>query len=140
MSPIEGTDAETKPMRLLLVDDEPDVRSLYRVVLEEGGFQVVDFATAHEAAQEARRTSYDIAVIDERMARVRGLALARWLRRRFPGMVILVASAYADWDMYFRASACGATDVVSKTLPARELLRVARMSTGRTPSAESGPQ
>ncbi len=120
-----------RTLRLLLVDDESDIRTLYTFKLQDAGFAVTGAGSAHEAARAALDHPYDIAVIDERMARVRGLALARWLRRRFPDLVILLASAYADWEMFFRASACGVTDVVSKSSPVGELVRLARQCVQR---------
>lgn len=115
--------------RLLLVDDEADVRGLYKQMLEDAGFEVVAVGGAHEAAREVLAGKFDVAIVDERMARVRGMAFVRWLRRRHPEVKSVLASAYADWDMYFRACTCGAADVISKSHPVSELIRVARQVT-----------
>lgn len=118
--------APVRTLNLLLVDDEPDIRSLYRRVLEEEGFVVTSAADAREAAQAVFRGEFDIALIDDRLPGVRGAALARWLRRRYPRLKVVLFSAYADWDLFFRACGCGACDVLSKDFSPREVARMVR--------------
>lgn len=115
---------KVRTLRILLVEDEPDLRNFYRLTFEEIGCTVTATATAHEAAAAALRDPFDIAVLDERLPDRRGLALLRWLKRRFPKMIALLVSAYADWEMYFRACRYGAADVVPKGQSTKELLRV----------------
>lgn len=105
-------------LRLLLVDGKPDARA----PLEAAGFAVTSVPTAREAARIAG--TFDVAVVEQCLPDARGLALVRWLHRRFPGMRIVMYSACADWDLFFRARGCGAEDVVAKMLTPRELLRV----------------
>lgn len=123
-----GTVSPVRTVKLLIVDDEPDIRRLYTSLLDDRGFEVTEAATAKEGARAALRGVFDVAVIDERLPDNRGTALVRWLRRRFPGMKLVLFSAYADWDLFFRASGCGARDVVAKDLPRSELLRVVKHS------------
>jgi DNA-binding response OmpR family regulator len=113
-----------RTIRLLLVDDEPDVRTYYRSVLEEAGCAVTTAGTAKEGARAALEEPFDVALVDERLPDRRGLALIRWLRRRFPSMKLVLFSAFADWDMYFRGTGLGAFDVLAKDRPTSELLRV----------------
>ena len=120
----EKIGAPVRTVRLLLVDDEPDVLTFYRTFLEDAGFEVTAVKSSREAAEIARRKGFDVAVIDERLPDVRGTALLRWLHRRWPKMNLVLFSAFADWEMYFRACGCGAFDVLSKASSAKELLRV----------------
>lgn len=128
---IEATSAAPKvrTIRLLLVDDEPDVRKLCTDLFEEAGYSVTAVEDAKRGAKAALEGRFDIAVIDYRLPDVRGTALVRWLRKRFPAMALIVFSAYADWDMFFRAGSIGAKDVVAKTSSPKELLRIVKHCT-----------
>jgi DNA-binding response OmpR family regulator len=105
-------------LRVLVVDDRPDARPS----LEAAGFAVTTVATAREAMKIAG--GFDVAVVEQRLPDARGVALVRWLHRRFPALRIVMYSASADWDLFFRARGVGAEDVVAKMLTARELVRV----------------
>lgn len=128
---IEAASAAPKvrTIRLLLVDDEPDVRKLCTDLFEEAGYAVTAVEDAKRGAKAALEGRFDIAVIDYRLPDVRGTALVRWLRKRFPAMALIVFSAYADWDMFFRAGSVGAKDVVAKTSSPKELLRIVKHCT-----------
>lgn len=117
------TEAVVRTCRILLVEDEPDVGVYFRDLLSERGMTVTWAGTIHEGAAAALRQPVDIAVVDERLPDGRGTALIRWLHRRFPGMKLMVFSAFADWNMFFRASEYGAVDVLSKSRPANEVVR-----------------
>lgn len=119
-----------RTLRILVVDDEEDIRRLCRDLFEQAGYVVTAAGSAKEGARAALGGPFDVAVIDYRLPDVRGTALVRWLRRRFPKMSLVVFSAYADWDMFFRATGVGATDVVTKVFSPAELLRVVRQSAG----------
>ncbi len=125
---IEAASAAPKvrTLRLLLVDDEPDVRKLCTDLFEEAGYAVIAVEDAKKGARAALEGRFDIGVIDYRLPDVRGTALVRWLRKRFPNMALIVFSAYADWDMFFRAGSVGAKDVVAKTSSPKELLRIVK--------------
>lgn len=120
---------KVRTTRLLLVDDEPDVRKLCTDLFEEAGYAVTAAGDAKTGARAALEGRFDVAVIDYRLPDVRGTALVRWLRRRFPDMALIVFSAYADWDMFFRAGGVGAKDVVAKTSSPKELLRIVKHCT-----------
>lgn len=113
-----------RPLRVLLVDDEPDVRNFYRGLLEDAGMEVTAAGDARHGAVAATEREFDVAIVDERLPDVRGLALLRWLHRRRPAMKLILVSAYADWEMFMRGCGTGAFDVLSKARPASEFLRV----------------
>lgn len=114
----------TRVARLLLVDDEADVRKFYQELFDEMGLEVVSVGTVREAANAALDRPFDLAIVDERLPDGRGLALLRWLHRRFPGMRVILFSVFADWDLFSRGCDQGAYDVVSKVRPISELVRV----------------
>jgi len=110
--------------KVLVVDDDPEMLDAVAAGFEREGFVPYAARSGGEALGAARRLAPEAVVLDERLPDVRGMALVRWLRRRHPGMPAVLFSAFADWEMFFRASGCGARDVVAKDLSAREILRV----------------
>lgn len=125
---LENVDAAPKArgLRLLLIEDEPDLRDYYRSLIEGLGIEVTPVGTAHDGAKAANERTFDVAIVDERLPDNRGVALLRWMRRRFPQTRLILFSAFADWEMYFRGCGAGAIDVLSKGCPAQELIRVIR--------------
>ena len=122
---------KVRTARLLLVDDEPDVRKFCADLFQEAGYSVTVAEDGKKGARAALEGRFDVAVIEYRLPDCRGIALVRWLHRRFPALPLIVFSAYADWDMFFRAGRAGAKDVIAKTSSPRELLRVVGSSTAR---------
>ncbi|MBX6366110.1 MAG: response regulator, partial [Gemmatimonadetes bacterium] len=86
------------PETVLLVEDEPSVRSLARRVLQRQGYTVLEAADGEAAlalaAQHAERI--DLLLSDVVMPRMSGRALASHLAKLRPGLRVLFMSGYAD--------------------------------------------
>jgi CheY-like chemotaxis protein len=91
-------------LRVLVVDDEPDVRFLLRVQLERRGFDVDLVSSGEEALAYTDTGSCDVIVLDLRMPGLNGLEVARRLHGRWP---IILYSAYVDPDVSREAGALG---------------------------------
>jgi signal transduction histidine kinase len=111
------TDAAASPP-LLIVDDDPIVRSLMRATLEVDGYEIIEAEDGDEACDlyEARRPQ--LIVADVVMPRMDGFALCRELRRRPESahVPILMATGLDDIPSITKAYEAGATDFVSKPL------------------------
>ena len=131
-------------MRILLVDDEPDLRTLLRVTFEEAEILVEEAASAREAEEAVARAVPDAIVLDLRMPVVDGAELCRRLRasprtRELP-VVILTGESGESLE---RARAAGADAVVRKPFSPLELLAVVERATGatvRTPTRPRSPE
>ena len=115
-----------KTLKLLLVEDEPDIRLLCRQMFQDAGYEVTALGTAREGARAAIENTFDVAVIDYKLPDLPGTALVRWMKSHCPATPAILFSAYADWNMFYRASHCGARDVVAKLSSPKELMRVVR--------------
>lgn len=101
--------------RVLLVDDNPDVRYLTRLTIESESCQVVGEATnGVEALDVVEELQPDAVVIDLRMPLMDGLEATRILRYRFPDLKIIVLSGSDDPLMERQISAAGADAAVDK--------------------------
>jgi signal transduction histidine kinase len=95
-----GTDAPSaappKHKRLLLVDDNAEVRTVTAEYLREHGYHVVEAADGASGLSLAERGGIDLVVSDIVMpGRLDGIALAREIRRRWPDLPIVLVSGYS---------------------------------------------
>ena len=103
------------PRRVLIVDDNPDVRFLTRLTLESDSCEVVGEATnGAEAITAAEELKPDAVVLDLRMPLMDGIEATRILRYRFPDLRIVVMSGSDDPLMVREITAAGADVAIDK--------------------------
>jgi two-component system, OmpR family, KDP operon response regulator KdpE len=108
-------------MRILVVDDEPQILRALRVVLREAGFEAVPAETASEALDRAAVRPPDAAIVDLVLPDGDGVEVTRRLRE-WSQMPIIVLSAVGDEGEKVRALEAGADDYVTKPFGPRELV------------------
>lgn len=79
MAPKRG---ENHKARILVAEDEPDIRELIAITLAYNGFEVLSAADGVEALTMADSDSFDLIILDVRMPRMTGYEACRELRRR----------------------------------------------------------
>ena len=123
--------------RVLVVDDEPQIRRALRLVLRANGYEVTEVA-AGEAALDALATAvFDLMILDLVLPDVDGVEVCRRVRD-WSELPVVVLSAHGDEEIKVRALDEGADDYVTKPFSAPELL--ARMRSAlRRASAKSAP-
>jgi DNA-binding NarL/FixJ family response regulator len=112
-------------IRLLIVDDHPIVRDGLRAVFEsEAAFEVAgQAADGVEAVDRAAALAVDVVLMDLRMPRMGGVEAIRQLRRRAPGVRVLVLTTFDSDADVLPAVEAGATGYLLKDAPRDELLR-----------------
>jgi CheY-like chemotaxis protein len=104
-------------MRILLVDDQPDMRLLMRSWLTQPGWEVVE-ATSGEEALELRADAFDVLVVDHLMdPGMNGLELARALREAGDERPIVICSAFVSPDLQAAAAETRAEVAVKQDFP-----------------------
>ncbi len=101
----------------MVVDDQPDVRLLLKVLIDranDGLVVVAEAGTGTDAIRQAEQTDPLVVVLDEMMPGMSGLETVDHLRRRRPSQVIILCSAYLDDDLLERARAAGVVHCISK--------------------------
>jgi two-component system KDP operon response regulator KdpE len=124
--------------RILVVDDEPQILRALRVVLRDGGFEVVPAETAAEALDRAAVRPPQAAIIDLMLPDMDGVELTRLLRE-WSEMPILVLSAVGEEEQKVRALQAGADDYITKPFGSREVvarLQAALRRGGRSEAEE----
>ena len=116
------------PLRILLVDDHPIVRSGFRQLLElEPGWKVVaEVGSARELAAALLTTSCDVLVLDLNLPDADGMVMIRQLLAQRPNLAIVVLTMH-DGALYVQdALAAGARGYVSKRAAPDELIDAIR--------------
>jgi two-component system cell cycle sensor histidine kinase/response regulator CckA len=87
----------TRPIRLLVVDDEAEIRAVVQRVLNDAGYATIVAPTGPAALSiVANEGAFDLYVIDLLMPEMRGDELIRQLRERDPDTKVLYYTGYAD--------------------------------------------
>ncbi len=105
---------------LLLVDDDEVFCQTMARALTRYGFDVVIASSSHEALERADGTS--CGVIDLRIGQDSGLSLIAELRRRYPGMKLVVLTGFASIATAVEAIKLGATHYLTKPADAAEIV------------------
>ena len=126
---------------ILVVDDEPDIREALQQILEDSLGAKVDVASdGAEAKRRLESETYDVVLTDERMPRMRGSDLLRWLQEFRPSTVRILMSAYFEsFTGRDVAQKSGAAHFVRKPIDLRELLPLLRKGMGEGSDAARGP-
>ncbi len=116
------------PVRILLCDDENDMRLLFRVLseLDEDLEVVAEASNGIEAIVMAAHFRPDVVVLDVAMPFMDGLAALPELRRLAPGARVVVLSASTSRDLSSRALSLGADRYLNKGLDPCEVIQILR--------------
>lgn len=109
-------------MRLLIVEDEPALRTLLQQKFTEAGFNVAVAADGEEGLYSGREYPTDVALIDLGLPKVSGLEVIRALRAAHKTFPILVLTARARWQDKVEGLQAGADDYVAKPFEFEEVL------------------
>jgi two-component system, NtrC family, nitrogen regulation response regulator NtrX len=110
--------------RILVVDDEADIRSLLKEILSEEGYEVDIAGNAAQARTARMRQSPDLVLLDIWMPDVDGITLLReWSANSANGCPVVMMSGHGTVETAVEATRLGAFDFVEKPLSLQKLLR-----------------
>jgi DNA-binding response OmpR family regulator len=123
---------------LLLVDDEPRIRRVLRLALEDEGYDIAEAANGHDALATLRREPPDVVLLDLMLPDRDGFTVCREIRRSSDVPVIMVTARTDSHDVVAGLEA-GADDYVTKPLVAKELSARIRALLRRVEPANTRP-
>ncbi|MEW6753714.1 MAG: sigma 54-interacting transcriptional regulator [Candidatus Latescibacterota bacterium] len=115
-----------RPLSILVVDDEANIRRTLSLCLATDGHQVVSVSTAADALAEAAGRVVDLAFVDLRLGQDSGLDLIPGLHAAAPWVKIVVITAYASIDSAVEAMRRGAFDYLPKPFTPDEIRMATR--------------
>ncbi len=101
--------------RILVVDDEAGLRGMLDIVLRRDGHQVVQAANGQEALKIiGSDPAIELVLSDLRMEQMDGLGLLAQVRQYHPDILVIIMTAFAEWDTAVRAMRQGAYNFLRK--------------------------
>lgn len=127
--------------RILVVDDEPQMRELLSMYLTQKGFQTAAAATSEEAFRKVREKPVDCVVLDINLGGEDGLQILSKLKEfdRKLRVIMLTGMGFVE-DLLQEAQQKGADGYVSKVLPLDELILTLQKALGTRKRPEGGAQ
>ncbi|MCI0421053.1 MAG: response regulator [Acidobacteria bacterium] len=104
------------PATVLVVDDEPAIRSLLTRFLSKSGYTVLESADGRDALEQLRQRKVDLLISDIVMPERDGLEVLRSLRNDFAGLKVIVMSGAFDGRFLRTAEMLGAHATLQKPL------------------------
>ena len=108
--------------RVLVVDDEENIRVVLRTLLKKHNYQVEAAESAETALEQLERFDPDFVLADVRMSGMTGLELCAELKARSSLATVILMSAYGSVDLAIEAMKVGAYDYISKPFKQDEVL------------------
>lgn len=125
--------------RILVVDDEPQIRRIMRTTLTGAGYEVDDAKTGEEALEKVRDFRPDLVLLDINMPGMGGLAAARLIRQDSTIALIMLTVRNTEKDKV-EALDSGADDYIVKPFSTPELMARIRAALRRSPPpSQSSP-
>jgi two-component system KDP operon response regulator KdpE len=123
--------------RILVVDDEPQIRRVLRATLTAQGYEVQDARTGEDALESVRNSRFDLILLDMNMPGIGGLETCRSIRSGSEVAIIMLTVHDAEQDKVAALDA-GADDYITKPFSMPELLARIRAALRRLPTSTEG--
>ena len=122
---------------ILIVDDDRDVRELYRACFDTSGYRTAEAATGQQALELARELLPDLLLTDLVLPDLDGLAIAAALKAdaRTAGVRVIIITGHGTPDLPHRAWAAGAERTILKPCLPDTMLREVRRTLRRSRAA-----
>jgi len=112
--------------RVLVIDDDPQIRRALRATLTTHGYQVNDSRSGEEGLAELRNAAYDVVLLDISLPDAGVLETVSTLRRKHPDLPILVVSMHAEEQYAVNLLRAGVSGFFPKAGEAKDMLQAIR--------------
>ncbi|HEY1213724.1 MAG TPA: sigma-54 dependent transcriptional regulator, partial [Bryobacteraceae bacterium] len=107
--------------RILVVDDEPNLRRVVQVQLQEMGYRADTAANGAAALEQLRADNFQLLLTDLRMPGMSGVELLKAVRQEFPEVVVIIMTAFGSVETAVEAMKSGAYHYITKPVRDDEL-------------------
>lgn len=106
---------------VMIVEDDAATRRLYRFLLANSGYTVIEAEDGVMALEQLDATPCSLVITDMNMPRMNGMELARAIRQREPSIYIIMVTAFGTPDTEKQAFKAGVNDYLTKPFDFEEL-------------------
>jgi two-component system, NtrC family, nitrogen regulation response regulator NtrX len=122
--------------RILVVDDEAEIRRSVRMILEYEGYDVIEAASGPDGVALAERESPDLVFLDVKMPGMDGLEALQRIKAANEAVPVVIISGHGTVSTAVEATKAGAFDFIEKPLPSERILVTIRNALDRTRLAD----
>lgn len=115
-----------KGKRILIVDDDQTLVTLFQMILQEEGYTVETATSGLQALDIAKKTDFHLVLLDIKLPDIRGDEVARELRKIDDKIGIVLITGYPSFKNCIDALDIGIDEILLKPIGTTELLRVAQ--------------
>jgi DNA-binding NtrC family response regulator len=117
---MEGFDERFKKnnsvVRILIIEDDKEMRSLLKDILNEEGFETESVSNGSDGLQELTKEPFDLVITDIRMPGLTGLDILPVIKRLQPDASVIVITAFGNEEVYRRSFEKGAAGYLEKPI------------------------
>ena len=117
----EADDRPRPAARVLVVDDDDEMRSMLRRTLEADGYQVTERNRGTHVLETLRGAPFDLIILDKEMPGITGLELLPALHRDFPAVPVVLVTAFGGRQVAASALRLGAASYLEKPFKLAQL-------------------
>jgi len=110
-----------KRYRILVADDEENIRELLSIALKEDNYDVEDVDNGEDAVKKVEAKDFDCVLLDVRMPKMDGMEAFQKIRQSKPNLPVIFLTAYGTSDLAIQAMKKGAYDYLTKPFDVEEL-------------------
>jgi len=114
-------------MSVLIVDDEPEIRSMLHEFFEDKGYRVLMAGNGEQALLAVKEEAPGLVLLDIRMPNMDGVETLRLIKEMRPETVVVMISAYATIETAKQTLKLGAYDYIAKPFDLQHLERIVEM-------------
>jgi DNA-binding NtrC family response regulator len=126
--------------RVLIIDDEAEIRESLETLLEIEGYSVSTAATGTEGVLRANETAFDVILLDLALPDKSGMDVLAEIRLHSPAQSIIMITAYGTVENAVKAMQFGATNFIQKPWDNEKLLADVRAAVARSKAEEENVQ
>ena len=108
--------AASESWQIVLIDDEEDIREVMTIALQDAGYSVDTAADGESGLRLCEDTSPQVVITDIRMPGIDGLQVLETIKKKYPDIEVIVATAFGEIDLAIRALQLDASDFITKPI------------------------
>ncbi len=108
--------AISNPWKIVIIDDEEDIREVIKIALEDKGYTVATAQDGEAGILQCEKMSPQIVITDIRMPKMNGIQVLDSLKKKDPDIEVIVVTAFGEMDLAIQALQLDASDFITKPI------------------------
>lgn len=118
------------PYKILIVDDEEQVRKLFKDLLVKEKHEVTCLSSAEEALDNLEKNSFDVMLLDIKLPGLTGVEALKLVKEKKPDLAVIMITGYGyDEDLIAKCRELGCSGYIGKNMPITQIMSNFRIFT-----------